>query len=117
METTTQTTSAHDVIATEVSSWPGVQAAPGRRGEFSFKVGKREIGHLHGSRAAHFGFPKDIGAALREEGRIGPHPVAPDHTGWGARQTETDEDIEDVIALMRQNYDRVVARHGVPGSG
>ena len=114
METTTETATAHDIIATEVSSWPGVQAAPGKRGEYSFRVGKREIGHLHGSHAAHFGFPKAIGASLREAGRIGPHPVAPDHTGWGARQIETDEDVQDVIAMMRQNYDRVIKAHGIP---
>jgi hypothetical protein len=27
---------------------------------------------------------------------------------------ETDDDVDDVIALMRLNYYRVVARHGLP---
>jgi Family of unknown function (DUF5519) len=101
-------------ITREVTSWPGVEAGPGRRGEFAFTVGGREIGHLHGDRAAHFGFPKDVGERLREEGRVGPHPVAPHKPAWGARRIETDEDVLDVIELMRLNYDRVVARHGVP---
>ena len=30
---------------------------------------------------------------------------------------ETEADVEDVIALMRLNYDRVVARHGLPTGG
>ena len=47
-------------ITDEVTSWPGVEAGPGRRGEFAFTVGRREIGHLHGDRTAHFGFPKDV---------------------------------------------------------
>ena len=47
-------------IIDEVTSWPGVEAGPGRRGEFAFTVGRREIGHLHGDRAAHFGFPKAV---------------------------------------------------------
>ena len=64
--------------------------------------------------AAHFGFPKEVGARLREEGRVGPHPVAPDKPAWAARRIETDEDVLDVIELLRLNYDRVVARHGLP---
>jgi hypothetical protein len=101
-------------ITEEVTSWPGVTAGPGRRGEFSFKVGRREIGHLHGNQAAHFGFPKDVWHSLFEEGRIEYHPVFPGRAGFGARRIETEEDVEDVIALMRLNYDRVVARHGLP---
>jgi Family of unknown function (DUF5519) len=33
-------------IVEQVTSWPGVEAGPGRRGELAFKVGGREIGHL-----------------------------------------------------------------------
>jgi Luciferase len=29
-------------------------------GEFAFKVGGREIGHLHGDHSAHFGFRKGL---------------------------------------------------------
>jgi hypothetical protein len=65
-------------ITDEVTSCPGVEPGPGRRGEFAFTVGRREIGHLHGDHAAHFGFPKEVGARPREEGRVGPHPVAGD---------------------------------------
>ena len=104
-------------ITDEVTSWPGVEAGPGRRGEFAFRVGRREIGHLHGDRAAHFGFPKDVGAALRREGRVGPHPVAPDKPAWAARSITTDEDVADVIELLRLSYDRVVARYGLPDAG
>jgi hypothetical protein len=35
-------------IIEEVTSWPGVEAGPGDRGEFAFKLGRRQIGHLHG---------------------------------------------------------------------
>jgi Family of unknown function (DUF5519) len=101
-------------ITAEVSSWPGVEAGPGRRGEFGFRVGRREIGHLHGDRAAHFGFPKDVWTGLFDEGRIDYHPVFPGKPGYGARRIENEDDVRDVIALMRLSYDRVVARHGVP---
>jgi len=103
-------------ITDEVTSWPGVSAGPGRRGEFSFRVGRREIGHLHGDRVAHFGFPKDVWHELYAEGRIGHHPVFPDQPGWAARRIDDEDDVRDVIALLRLNYDRVVARHGVPAA-
>jgi hypothetical protein len=109
-----KTQTASERITEEVTSWPRVAAGPGARGEFSFKVGRREIGHLHGDWAAHFLFPREIGAALREQGRVGPHPVSPDHPGWAARRIEDEADVRDVIELLRLNYDRVVARYGSP---
>jgi Luciferase len=102
--------SAKQRITAEVMSWPGVQAGPGRRGEFAFRVGRREIGHLHGDHAAHFGFPKSVWNELHEQGRIDYHPVFPGRPGFGARRIETEDDVSDVIALMRLNYDRAVDR-------
>ena len=101
-------------ITAEVTSWPGVKAGSGRRGEFAFRIGRREIGHLHGDHAAHFGFPKSVWTQLYEQGRIDYHPVFPGRPGFGARRIQTEEDIIDVIALMRINYERVVDHHGLP---
>jgi hypothetical protein len=103
----TQTPS--EEITREVTSWPGVEAGPGRRGEFAFKVGRREIGHLHGDHAAHFSFPKDVWLELRNEGRIVDHPVFPGKQGPAARRIESEADVRDVIELLRMNYDRAVA--------
>src|SRR5256886_11274131 len=101
---------ASQQITQTVTSWPGVEAGPGRRGEFAFRVGRREIGHLHGDHAAHFSFPKDVWAELFAAGRITYHPVFPDREGPGARRIEDEDDVRDVIALMRLNYERVTAR-------
>jgi luciferase-like monooxygenase len=101
-------------ITKEVTSWPGVEAGIGTRGEFGFRVGRREIGHLHGDHVAHFGFPKDVWQELFDQDRIDYHPVFPGKPGFGARRIENDEDLRDVIELMRLNYDRIMARHGVP---
>ncbi len=105
---------AREQIEEEVTSWRGVEAATGRRGEFAFTVGRREIGHLHGDHAAHFGFPKAVWSELKEQGRIDYHPVFPGKPGFAARRIESDADVRDVIELLRLNYDRIVARHGVP---
>jgi hypothetical protein len=101
----TQTPS--EEITEQVTAWSGVEAGPGRRGEFAFKVGRREIGHLHGDHAAHFFFPKDLWRELREDGRIADHPVFPGKVGPASRRIETEEDVRDVIAMMRLNYERV----------
>ena len=100
----TDSRSASRQITDEVTSWPGVEAGPGRRGEFAFKVGRREIGHLHGDHAAHFSFPKDVWAELFEQGRVGCHPVFPDRRGPAARRIEDEADVQDVIRMMRLNY-------------
>jgi hypothetical protein len=110
----TKPATASQRIIEEVTSWPGVEAGPGDRGEFAFKLGRREIGHLHGDHAAHFSFPKRVWADLRSQGRIVPHPVFPDSQGPAARRIESAADVRDVIELFRLNYDRAVARHGLP---
>ncbi len=100
---------ASERITDEVGGWPGVESGWGRRGEFGFRVGRHEIGHLHGDHAAHFFFPKELWGDLYEQGRIGPHPVFPDRQGPAARAIASDEDVQDVVALMRLNYDRIHA--------
>ena len=107
---TSATKTASERITDEVTSWPGVEAGPGRRGEFAFKVGAKEIGHLHGDHAAHFFFTKELGLELRDQGRVVDHPVFPGKPKPAARAIESDADVDDVIELMRLNYDRVVAR-------
>jgi hypothetical protein len=105
---------ASQQITEEVTSWPGVEAGPGRRGEFAFRIGRREIGHLHGDYAAHFSFPKKVWADLFREGRVVHHPVFPGKEGPAARRIEGEADVQDVIRLLRLNYDRVITRHGLP---
>lgn len=96
-------------IAAQVTQWPGVESSIGSRGELAFKVGRREIGHLHGDHAAHFFFPKDVWLELRWDGRIEEHPVFPGREGPAARRIGGERDVRDVIEMMRLNYDRVVA--------
>jgi hypothetical protein len=99
-------------ITAEVTSWPGVEAGHGSRGEFAFRLGRREIGHLHGDRVAHFSFPKPVWRGLKAAGRIEEHPVFPGTEGWAQRRIASQEDVADVIALLRLNYERLTAKHG-----
>ena len=47
---------------------------------------------------------------LYDAGRITYHPVFPDKKGWAARRIEADDDVRDVIAMLRLNYDRAAGR-------
>jgi hypothetical protein len=107
---TTTSTSASERITAEVTGWEGIEAGPGKRGEFSFRFGRREIGHLHGDHAAHFFFPKERWEELAAQGRIVEHPVVPGRHGPAARRIEGDADVAEVIALMRINYEDARAR-------
>jgi hypothetical protein len=42
--TVTKPGTASQQITEEATSWPGVEAGSGERGELAFKVGRREIG-------------------------------------------------------------------------
>jgi len=110
----TTTRTASQTIIEEVTSWPGVKAGEGDFGSLAFKLGRRELGHLHGDRAAHFGFPRDVWADLMAQGRIVHHPVFPGKQGPAARKVDDQTDVRDVIALLRLNYDRTIARYGLP---
>jgi hypothetical protein len=102
--------SASEQITREVCSWPGVEAGFGRRGEFAFRLGRRELGHLHGDRSAHFFFPATVWDELQAQHRIAPHPVFPGKRGPASRRIESDEDVAEVIALLRLNYERASTR-------
>jgi hypothetical protein len=111
--TQTETPTASRQITEAVLSWPGTSAGHGTRGEFAFTLGRREIGHLHGDRVLHIGFPKGVWHELYDGGRIDYHPVFPGKPGYAARAIAGPDDIADVIALLRMNYDRAVATHGL----
>lgn len=109
-----ETRTPSEQITDTVTAWAGVEAGYGKRGEWGFYVGRHEIGHLHGDGAAHFAFGTDLGTSLRERGMVVDHPVFPGKNAMAARAIRSQEDVDEVIELMRINYDRIVARYGLP---
>jgi hypothetical protein len=97
--------SVGSLIEREVASWPGVSVRPHRFGGVEFRVGRRELGHLHGSRLADLPFPTRIREQLVAAGRAEPHHVLP-HSGWVSFWIRGKEDAAAAVALFRLNYDR-----------
>jgi len=98
-------------IRTEVLGWPNVEEAPHRFGGLEFRLGRRELGHLHGDRLADLPFPVRVREELVRDGRALPHHVLPD-SGWVSYPIRSEADIPGAIALFRLAYDRAVAAGG-----
>ena len=92
-------------IHREVGSWPGVEAQAYRGGMIFFHVGRREIGHLHGSRMADLPFPVRIREKLVAEGKADLHYLHPT-TGWLTYYFQGEGDFEAITELFRLNYER-----------
>ena len=92
-------------IEREVASWEGVTAHRDRFGGTEFRLGRRELGHLHGDELADLPFPRRIRAMLVETGRAEIHRFRPD-SGWVSKPIAGPQDVEDTIELFRLSYER-----------
>ena len=92
-------------IERAVLAWPDVSAGTHRFGGRDFRVGRREIGHLHGDHQADLPFPSKIRAELVASGRAEPHHMLRE-TGWVTVYLRTPADVRNAIDLFRLNYDR-----------
>jgi Family of unknown function (DUF5519) len=97
--------STGEQIAETVQSWEGVEAAPHRFGGVEFRLGRRELGHLHGDRIADLPFPRRVRDELIAEGRARAHHVLPD-SGWITVSIHSPTEAEHAIDLFRMAYDR-----------
>lgn len=98
-----------EMIRQEVLSWERVEAHPHRFGGIEFRVGKREIGHLHGNHMADLPFPTKVRDQLVSEGRAQPHHLLKD-SGWVSFYIRKPEDVNAVIELFRLNYGLAIHR-------
>jgi hypothetical protein len=104
--------STGEQIAATVRSWPGVEAAPHRFGGIEFRLGRRELGHLHGDRIADLPFPRRVRDELVAEGRAHPHHVLPE-SGWITVSIRSPEEAECALELFQMAYERAAsARRG-----
>jgi hypothetical protein len=96
---------AADRITAEVASWPDVSVENHRFGGVEFRVGRRELGHLHGDHIADLPFPRRVRDELVSSGRARPHHALPD-SGWITFPIDADDDVAEAIDLFRLAYER-----------
>ncbi len=98
---------ANEAVIREISSWEGVSVHEHRFGGVELRLGRRELGHLHGT-IADLPFPRRVRDELVSAGRARPHHVLPD-SGWVTAPMRTASEVASVIELFRQNYERAAS--------
>ncbi len=97
-----------EAVSGNVAGWEGVTVHEHRFGGLEFRVGHRELGHLHRS-FADLPFPVALRDELVAAGRARPHHVLP-HSGWVTVPLQTASDVANVVDLFRRNYEHARLR-------
>jgi hypothetical protein len=103
-------------IRNELLIWPGVTAARHRYGGVEYRLGKRELGHLHGDYLADLPFPVRVREELVAAGKAMPHHILP-LSGWVSYPIRDADAVPGAIALFRLAYDRATAKGTVRRRG
>ncbi len=89
-----------------VLGWPEVTAHPHRFGGTEFRLGKRELGHIHGDYLVDIPFPRKVRDEIVATGHAEPHHILP-QSGWISFYLNETAAIERAIALFRQSFDLI----------
>lgn len=95
---------ARKKIEETVLTWPDVVAQPHRFGGTEYRLGKREVGHIHGDHLLDIAFPKPVRDEVVAAGLAQPHHILPD-TGWVSFYIRRPEDVDQAVALLQRSYD------------
>ena len=87
----------------EVGSWPGVTVGDHRFGGTEWRVGPREVGHVHAWGMLDIAYLRALRDALIEEGQTGVHHLL-DQSGWSTFYIESPDDYDHARWLVRLSY-------------
>jgi len=88
-------------IIGDALSWPGVHREQGELGSVVLRVGRRELGHLHGDAVADVPLAPELQDRLVKDG-----PALERESGWVTVPLETEQGVRQALALLRANYER-----------
>jgi Luciferase len=95
---------AIETVRNAVEKWEGVTTHNHRFGGLEFRLGRRELGHLHRS-FADLPFPRKVRDELVRAGRVRPHHILPE-SGWVTVPMRTPTEVQNVVELFLENYKR-----------
>lgn len=87
-----------------VTRWEEIEHSPHRFGGTEFRVGRREVGHVHGDSLVDIPFPLPVRHELVKSGEAEPHHVLP-KSGWVSIFLRNPDDVERAILLLRKSYE------------
>jgi Family of unknown function (DUF5519) len=91
-------------IGAALKGWSGITAQPHRFGGTEYRLGRREIGHVHGDHLVDIPFPKKVRDELVAAGRAEPHHVLPE-SGWVSIYLRQTSDVDRAIELLRLSFE------------
>jgi predicted DNA-binding protein (MmcQ/YjbR family) len=77
-------------------------------GGVEFRVGHREVGHVHGDSLVDIPFPLPVRNELVESGAAEPHHILP-KSGWVSIFLRNPGDVARAIQLLRRSYEIALA--------
>jgi len=95
---------AQKTITEALTSWDGISTAQHRFGGVEYRLGTRELGHIHGDHLVDIPFPKKVRDEIVKAGLAEPHHVLPE-TGWISFYLHEEGDVQKVIMLLRRSYE------------
>ncbi len=99
-------------IQQAVLSWPQVEAHPHRFGGVEYRLGKREIGHIHGDHLVDIPFPTKVRDEVVAAGQAQPHHILPD-SGWVSLYLREAADVDRAIALFQRSFEIAARQKGL----
>jgi hypothetical protein len=89
-------------IVAAVEGWQDAEVRPHRYGGLEFRLGKRELGHIHGDALVDIPFPKAVRDGIVASGEAEPHHILP-NSGWISLFLRKAEDVETAIRLLERS--------------
>jgi hypothetical protein len=91
-------------IESALQTCSGITAQPHCFGGTEYRLGRREIGHVHADRLVDIPFPKKIRDELIATGRAEPHHILP-RSGWVSIHLNQTSDVDRAIELLRLSFE------------
>ncbi len=95
---------AQKIITEALLSWDGVSTVPHRFGGVEYRLGTRELGHIHGDHLVDIPFPKKIRDEIVAAKLAEPHHILPE-TGWVSFYLRENGDVQKAIDLLHRSYE------------
>jgi len=103
---------AREKILDAVERWTDVTVHQHRSGGTGFRLGKRELGHLHDESMLDIPFPMKIRNELVLSGMAQEHHMLPKSV-WVSFYIRTAGDVEQAIALLGRSFDVAMSQASV----
>lgn len=99
---------AQERISEAMAHLPEVEVFPHRFGGIEFRLGRRELGHVHGDWLVDVPFTKKLRDEIVAAGMAEPHHILPS-SGWVSLFLKSEEDVDRGIELLTRCFELAVA--------